>query len=124
MGHNNGIGWVYDNRDQVHQEDFVEAYKKLEPHVSLDYNEIAAKEESEKNERAMMELIRDLQRQVAEMKQTQQASAGAQGLFEPSQGGKRDPDGWLDFLRNLASRGILSERVFLWLTHRLSLFKT
>jgi integrase len=52
MGHSGGIAQVYDNRDEIHAQDFVEAYKKLEPHVSLDYMEAVMTEQFESSSRA------------------------------------------------------------------------
>jgi integrase len=78
MGHEQGIAAVYDNRSEVYEADFVEAYKKMEPALSLDYNEAVASRQSEETGKEMLKLIIDLQRQVAEMK-SQRASSGAQG---------------------------------------------
>jgi hypothetical protein len=65
MGHNNGIGWVYDNRDQIHQEDFVDAYKKLEPPVSLDYSETTMREEFDEERKSWITEIASLRMEVA-----------------------------------------------------------
>ncbi len=78
MGHEGGIQWVYDNRDEVHPQDFVDAYKKLEPHVSLDYNEAVAKEQSDENARGMMDIILSLQKRIASLEFRREPS-GAQG---------------------------------------------
>lgn len=78
MGHEQGIEAVYDNRSEVYEADFIEAYKRMEPALSLDYNEAVANRRSEETSKEMLKLIIDLQRQVAEMK-SQQASSGAQG---------------------------------------------
>lgn len=54
MGHDQGIEAVYNYRDQVHESDFEEAYRRLEPHISLDYTEIAVREEYESTNKQMM----------------------------------------------------------------------
>jgi hypothetical protein len=51
MGHDGGIEQVYDDRDELHPEDFEKAYTKIEPHVSLDYTESVLKEKSEEERR-------------------------------------------------------------------------
>jgi integrase len=79
MGHEQGIAKVYDNRSEIYEGDLVEAYKKMEPALSLDYNEAVASRQGEETSKEMLKLIIDLQRQVAEMKKGQQASSGAQG---------------------------------------------
>jgi hypothetical protein len=78
MGHEQGIEAVYDNRSEVYEADFVEAYKRMEPALSLDYNEAVAHRQTEETSKEMLKLIIDLQRQVAEMK-SQQGSSGAEG---------------------------------------------
>jgi len=79
MGHEQGIQQVYDNRSEVYEGDFVEAYKRMEPALSLDYNEAVANRQSEETNKEMLKLIIDLQRQVAEMRKSQPDSSGAQG---------------------------------------------
>jgi len=67
MGHNSGISWVYDNRDQVHERDFVEGYVKLEPFVSLDRNEAVLRERFEEERRSWITEIASLKREVARL---------------------------------------------------------
>src|SRR5207237_4452969 len=57
MGHSGGIAQVYDNRDEVHAQDFIEAYKKLEPHLSLDYTEAVMTEQFESREKTLLSKI-------------------------------------------------------------------
>jgi integrase len=82
MGHNGGIGWVYDNRDQVHPEDFVNAYRKLEPFVSLDYSEIAMRDEFDEERKSWITEIASLRKEVARLagssSQAPQAAAASQ----------------------------------------------
>ncbi len=91
MGHNKGINWTYDNRDQLHPADFEAEYAKLEPFVSLDYTEALATREIENKNAGMMALIRDLQEKVDRMASQQAASAApsqprSQGAQTSSQG--------------------------------------
>jgi integrase len=67
MGHSGGIAQVYDNRDEVHTGDFVEAYKKAEPHLSLDYTETTLREEYEGTNKQMLQIITELQKKVARL---------------------------------------------------------
>jgi hypothetical protein len=78
MGHDEGISAVYDNRDQVHEEDFVKAYSTLEPFVSLDYNEATAQMDKEKTGKEMLKIIAELQRKVSVL-EAQQVASAAQG---------------------------------------------
>lgn len=64
MGHTEGISWVYDNRDQVHGQDFEEAYSKLEPFVSLDENATVLKDEYDIRERQMLSELLEMKRKV------------------------------------------------------------
>lgn len=45
MGHTKGNRWVYDDSNEVHREDLVEAYLKMEPHVSPHPGRVVAGEE-------------------------------------------------------------------------------
>jgi integrase len=44
MGHNGGIEAAYDDRHQVHEEDFVREHRKVEPYVSLNQSETVIEE--------------------------------------------------------------------------------
>jgi integrase len=68
MGHTEGISWVYDNRDQVHSQDFEEAYSKLEPFVSLDETETTLREGYEVKERKILTEYLELKRLYEELK--------------------------------------------------------
>jgi integrase len=68
MGHLEGISWVYDNRDQVHEQDFSEAYTRLEPYVSLDFNEATAKEEMKNREKLLQAKYEEVLRTVDALK--------------------------------------------------------
>lgn len=68
QGHSGGISWVYDNRDEVHIEDFIEAYKKLEPFVSLDHTEATLKGEYEEREKTLVKEIVELRHLYEELK--------------------------------------------------------
>jgi integrase len=65
MGHDGGIRRVYDNRDQVHMEDFVRAYAKLEPFVSLDQTETTLREEYEDRERTLLRRLSALEEKIS-----------------------------------------------------------
>jgi integrase len=81
MGHNKGISWTYDNRDQLHPGDFEEEYAKVEPFLSLDYTEALSKREIEARNEEVMKLIRELQAKV-DWLTSQQASSGVQDTPE------------------------------------------
>jgi len=53
LGHVGGIQWVYNHRDELHPEDLTAEYLKIEPFVSLDYNEATAKEEMKSKEKVL-----------------------------------------------------------------------
>ena len=69
MGHLEGISWCYDNRDQVHEQDFSEAYTKLEPYVSLSQTEATLKEGYETKERQIVSEYLELKRLYGELKE-------------------------------------------------------
>ncbi len=67
MGHSGGIAQVYDNRDEVHEQDFIEAYKKLEPHVSLDCTETVMTERFDEERKSWISEIASLRQEVARL---------------------------------------------------------
>ncbi len=79
QGHSGGIEWVYDNRDETHEEDFIEAYKKLEPFVSLDYTETALKAEFEEERKSWINEIRSLREEVSRLLNARDSQASQGG---------------------------------------------
>ena len=67
MGHEGGIEQVYDDRDQLHPEDFEKAYLTIEPRVSLDYTEAVMSERFEEERRTWITEIASLRREVARL---------------------------------------------------------
>jgi integrase len=65
LGHVGGIVYVYNHRDEVHPEDLVKEYLKIEPFVSLNPSEITIREEYEGTSRQMVKMITELQMKVA-----------------------------------------------------------
>ncbi|MDG7021305.1 MAG: tyrosine-type recombinase/integrase [Nitrososphaerota archaeon] len=51
LGHERGVVAVYDRSDELHEGDFREEYRRLEPYVSLDENATTLKDEYEARER-------------------------------------------------------------------------
>jgi hypothetical protein len=56
LGHVSGIQWVYQHGEQLHPEDLAEEYRKVEPYVSLDFNEITARQSQEERDRQLLTL--------------------------------------------------------------------
>ena len=67
MGHVGGVQWVYDHCGEVHVEDFIKEYLKVEPFVSLSQTEAALKGEFEEERRSWIIEIQDLKRQVTRL---------------------------------------------------------
>lgn len=67
LGHNTGIEQVYDNRDELHPEDFVEAYKKLEPHISLEFTKAVLTEKFEEERKSWIMEIASLRQEVSRL---------------------------------------------------------
>ncbi|MDG6904128.1 MAG: hypothetical protein JRN72_04950, partial [Nitrososphaerota archaeon] len=61
------IEQVYDDRDQLHPEDFERAYLTIEPRVSLDYTEAVMSERFEEERRTWITEIASLRREVARL---------------------------------------------------------
>ncbi len=67
LGHTGGISYVYNHRDELHPEDLVREYLKVEPHVSLDYTEAVLTERFEEERRSWISEIASLRREVARL---------------------------------------------------------
>ena len=65
-GHRGGIEWVYDH-PSIHEEDYVKEYLKIEPFISLDYNETIAKDELNKKEKEFQSIFLDYQKSTSEI---------------------------------------------------------
>ncbi|MGD0145945.1 MAG: tyrosine-type recombinase/integrase [Nitrososphaerales archaeon] len=66
-GHMKGIQWIYNHRDELHEEDLVKEYRKVEPYVSLNQTEAVLKGEFEEERRSWITEIQELKRQVARL---------------------------------------------------------
>ncbi|MDG7047619.1 MAG: hypothetical protein JRN61_01415 [Nitrososphaerota archaeon] len=58
MGHLTGIQWTYNHRDELHPEDLVAEYRKIEPYVSLNPNAAVVREELDNVRARDAELIK------------------------------------------------------------------
>ena len=58
MGHITGIQWTYNHRDEIHPEDLVAEYRKIEPYVSLNPNAAVVREELDNVRARDAELIK------------------------------------------------------------------
>jgi integrase len=78
MGHIGGIQWIYNHRDEVHPEELLQEYVKIEPHVSLNASEITLRQEFEGTNKQMLRIIMDLQKKVSRLEaQSEPSSAPA-----------------------------------------------
>jgi integrase len=72
-GHISDVMWVYNHGDQLHEEDLVKEYLKLEPYVSLEPNEAMVREQVEretgKQLRDAQAQIRDLEKENASLRE-------------------------------------------------------
>ena len=68
MGHIEGIQWTYNHRDELHEEDLVREYGKVEPFVSLEPTRAAVTEEFEGREKLLMGEFLQLKRNYEELK--------------------------------------------------------
>ncbi len=78
MGHLQGISWVYQH-PELHEEDLVREYRKVEPFVSLSQTEAILKGEFEEERVSWIKEIQNLKREVAHLAESSlQAGSGAQ----------------------------------------------
>ncbi|MGD0330915.1 MAG: tyrosine-type recombinase/integrase [Nitrososphaeria archaeon] len=68
LGHITGIQWTYNHRDEIHPEDLVKEYLKIEPYVSLDYTDKTLREEYDQREKNLIERILQLERLYSDLK--------------------------------------------------------
>jgi integrase len=64
LGHVSGIEWVYHHTDEVHPEDLVAEYRKIEPFVSLDQTEATMKNEFDDERESWLKELMVLKDQV------------------------------------------------------------
>lgn len=78
MGHQRGIEQTYDNRDELHPEDYEAAYRRLEPHVSLEFTKALLTEKFEEERKSWIIEIASLRQEVARLAgSSPQAGPGA-----------------------------------------------
>jgi integrase len=77
MGHLGGIMWTYNHRDEIHPEDLVKEYRKIEPFVSLNETETTLREEFDTREKQMLTEYLELRRAFEELKAEFRASQSA-----------------------------------------------
>lgn len=68
LGHLKGIQWVYNHRDELHPEDLVLEYQKVEPFVSLDYTEASLKSRYQDREKEVLSEYLRLRRDFEALK--------------------------------------------------------
>jgi integrase len=69
LGHIGGIQWIYNHRDEVHPDDLIKEYSKIEPFVSLNPDETVTRERysgREKELRSEVEVLRGLYEELKE----------------------------------------------------------
>jgi hypothetical protein len=81
MGHLSGISWVYQH-PELHRDDMIAEYRKVEPYLSLDYNEAVAREEKEETGKEMLKIIMELQKRIASLESRGQAPSDARAESE------------------------------------------
>jgi integrase len=54
LGHVGGIQWVYNHRDEIHPEDLVAEWSRIEPYVSLNPDQAVVRRESSERERSIL----------------------------------------------------------------------
>ena len=67
MGHISGVSWVYQH-PELHEEDLVKEYLRIEPFVSLNESEVTLKDRFESREKQLLSRILDLERNYEELK--------------------------------------------------------
>ena len=87
MEHLSGISWVYQH-PELHRQDLVEEYRKVEPFVSLDYSETTMREEFDEERKSWITEIASLRMEVARF-------AGSSSRGPPAAGGSKaaQPEG-------------------------------
>jgi integrase len=60
LGHLEGITWVYVH-PELHRDDLVAEYRKVEPHVSLDYTETILREQYDSREKTLLSKVLELE---------------------------------------------------------------
>jgi integrase len=66
LGHVGGIRWVYNHRDEVHPEDLVKEYLRIEPYVSLEQTQTAVRKEYEDREMILIKRLAALEERVSQ----------------------------------------------------------
>ena len=74
MGHTEGIKWVYSHSSEVHPEDIINAYRKIEPALSLLPDRVRAEEEFTARERTLREEMDRLHAMYLELRKEFQSS--------------------------------------------------
>ena len=74
LGHIGGVQWVYNHRDEIHPEDLIKEYQKIEPFVSLNPTETALKGEFASKEKEMITQLTELRSLYEELKAELRAS--------------------------------------------------
>jgi integrase len=78
MGHISGVAYVYQH-PELHEEDMVREYRKVEPFLSLNQTETTLRGEFEEERMSWVKEIQELKRQVARLAESSpQAGPGAQ----------------------------------------------
>jgi hypothetical protein len=75
MGHVSGVSWVYQH-NELHLDDIVSEYQKVEPYLSLDFSEVRARRETEQADQKLLQIILELQKKVSRLEE-QSGPSGA-----------------------------------------------
>ena len=77
LGHDLGVKVVYDRADQLHEADFVAEYMKVEPYVSIDFNETTLREQFDEERKTWIMEIVSLREEVRHYVQPSQVPRDA-----------------------------------------------
>ncbi|MDA4117593.1 MAG: site-specific integrase [Thaumarchaeota archaeon] len=65
LGHIGGIQWVYNHRDELHEDDLLKEYARIEPFVSLNPTETTLRGEYEDREKVLVKRLLALEEKVS-----------------------------------------------------------
>jgi integrase len=74
LGHVSGIMWTYNHRDELHPEDLVREYEKIEPLVSLTPDEQTVRTEFQEREKTLQKRLEAAENLLAELRKELLAS--------------------------------------------------
>ena len=75
MGHISGIAWVYQH-PEIHEDDILQDYKKVESFISLNETETVLRDEFESREKTMMKALLEMRSELDAMNRRLAAQSG------------------------------------------------